>query len=349
MTPEKLKHLKSESISSVFPLAVINYAAQLGYPAEKILRHTNITLTQLQQPSARINAVEMGAIVYNLMLRCNDPSLGFKLGLASTHTKIGLLGFGMMSCNTYREALGMSLKYVRTITPFYSLTLSETEHHAIVEVKESTTFDLFRDMAFDTFFAECWSIASSLLAPDQLDNAKRNTQIWFDRPEPDYFEEFKHQLPEVHWNMPTNKILYNKEMLNYKIKTANPISARIVMDQCEHEMALLGYCENIVDKVRAQLVSRDSDYPDLPHVANTLHMSDRTLKRKLHQKGITFLQLLDDVRYRDSLNLLQSTALTIEDISVRIGYNTPANFSRAFKKWSGKTPSTCRSNSWREI
>jgi len=138
--------------------------------------------------------------------------------------------------------------------------------------------------------------------------------------------------------MPSNQIRYKQSMLDHPIKTANTTSAHIVAEQCEKEMSLLGYHEDILDRVRGHLICRDGNYPNLGAVAQHLHISDRTLKRKLRQKGVTFIQLLNDVRQRDSLNLLQTTQLTIEDIATRVGYSTPTNFSRAFRQWTGKTP-----------
>jgi AraC-like DNA-binding protein len=342
MTPELFKQLSTETLSAAFPLAVISLAGERSINPEKIIVNTGVTLDQLQRPSARITALAMGAIIYNFVRRVKDPSIGFELGLRSSQTKIGLLGFGLMSCSTYREALAMSLKYSRTLTPFYSLNIIETEEQTIVDVTEATPLDPFRNLGFDIFFSEAWTIACSLLEPKQLANAQETTEIWFDRPEPDYFEKFKSRLPIVRWDMPSNQIRYNRSMLDYPIKTANSTSAQIVAEQCEKEMSLLGYHENILDKVRGHLICRDGSYPNLVAIAQHLHMSDRTLKRKLRQKGVTFIQLLNEVRQRDSLSLLQTTQLTIDDIASRVGYSTPTNFSRAFRQWTGKTPGRCR-------
>ncbi|HMY82724.1 MAG TPA: helix-turn-helix transcriptional regulator, partial [Agitococcus sp.] len=64
---------------------------------------------------------------------------------------------------------------------------------------------------------------------------------------------------------------------------------------------------------------------------------------RLQQAGLGFQQLLDEARKRDAIKLLQNTSLTIEQIALRLGYTDPANFTRAFKKWTGDTPSKYRS------
>lgn len=62
----------------------------------------------------------------------------------------------------------------------------------------------------------------------------------------------------------------------------------------------------------------------------------------MQQAGLGFQQLLDEARKRDAIKMLQSTSLTVEQIAQRLGYTDPANFSRAFKKWTGDNPSSYR-------
>ena len=71
-------------------------------------------------------------------------------------------------------------------------------------------------------------------------------------------------------------------------------------------------------------------------------MSSRTLKRRLQQVGLGYQQLLDEARKRDAIKLIQNTHLTIEQIAQHLGYTDAANFTRAFKKWTGDTPSRYR-------
>ena len=77
-------------------------------------------------------------------------------------------------------------------------------------------------------------------------------------------------------------------------------------------------------------------------MAETLHMSVRTLKRKLQTEGRSFTDLLGEVIQRDACLLLETTRLTVDEIAQRVGYQDRANFTRAFKKLTGKTPSEYR-------
>lgn len=116
----------------------------------------------------------------------------------------------------------------------------------------------------------------------------------------------------------------------------------MIVQQCEAELARLGYAESIVERVRNLLICGDGGYPSVDDVARELHVSARTLKRKLAEYGATYSTLLDEIRLRDALRLLEGTRLPVDEIAARVGYTDRANFTRAFKRWTGVAPSERR-------
>jgi AraC-like DNA-binding protein len=73
-------------------------------------------------------------------------------------------------------------------------------------------------------------------------------------------------------------------------------------------------------------------------------MHPRTLDRHLESYNINFRQLSNDTLFALACQLLKNTTLDIEQISTTLGYARTSSFSRAFKRWSGKTP-----NLWRKV
>ena len=71
-------------------------------------------------------------------------------------------------------------------------------------------------------------------------------------------------------------------------------------------LARLGYAESIVERVRNLLICGEGGYPSVDDVARELHVSARTLKRKLAEYGATYSTLLDEIRLRDALRLLEA-------------------------------------------
>ena len=88
--------------------------------------------------------------------------------------------------------------------------------------------------------------------------------------------------------------------------------------------------------------SPDGEAPRLTHVAATLGVSTRTLKRKLAQGGTSFRALLLESQLRRARHLLAHTQLRVAEVAHRLGYENPANFSRAFTQSTGESPSAYR-------
>ncbi|HYD11856.1 MAG TPA: helix-turn-helix transcriptional regulator [Allosphingosinicella sp.] len=77
-------------------------------------------------------------------------------------------------------------------------------------------------------------------------------------------------------------------------------------------------------------------------VARALGCSRQTLYRRLKAEGLTFEQVLDGLRRRQAEKWLRDPALPVKEIAWRLGYSDPAAFSRAFKRWTGKSPQAFR-------
>lgn len=81
---------------------------------------------------------------------------------------------------------------------------------------------------------------------------------------------------------------------------------------------------------------------NIDRVARDLGLSRQTLYRRLKAEGVTFEQLLDGLRHRVAVRLLRDEQMAVKQASWRLGFSDPAAFSRAFKRWTGTSPSEAR-------
>ena len=99
---------------------------------------------------------------------------------------------------------------------------------------------------------------------------------------------------------------------------------------------------HFVDDVRMLVLARPGYFPDIDYVAEKLGMSNRTLRRRLREEGSGFRELLDEIRYGLAKEYLANTRLPMDEIANLLGYTEPGNFSHAFRRWSGASPSAWR-------
>lgn len=91
--------------------------------------------------------------------------------------------------------------------------------------------------------------------------------------------------------------------------------------------------------LRQQLQSRLKDgCPPINQVAEATGISRRSLQRLLAKDHLTYSLLLAQVRFETAVSLLQNPTLKLIEISLELGYTDAANFTRAFKRWTGISP-----------
>jgi AraC-like DNA-binding protein len=334
----KAEDLHKPAVPVVYGLLILNLAAERGGKREAMLSGLNIPDSLWETPDARLSLVQAGQLLYRGMKL--DPAIGYEIGLNSNLTTHGFIGYGMMSNPTARQAIEFGIKFLQLRLPNLSLHLLTEQNQAVVEVSEAVSLGAVRQCMFDLFLVGIARIAQQMRV-GQL-KAQRDVELWFDYPEPDHYARYRDRLPRARFSMGANQLRFPLEYLDLPLYAADSVTAQLVTQQCERELTLLGYSGDLPGRVRALLVAGKGGYPGLEAVAAQLHQSSRTLKRRLQAHGFSYQALLDEARKRDSIRLLDDFTLSVEQVAVRIGYSDPANFTRAFRKWTGAAPSVYR-------
>jgi AraC-like DNA-binding protein len=110
----------------------------------------------------------------------------------------------------------------------------------------------------------------------------------------------------------------------------------------DHADALLDKLErsqSIRDRVERLLIPMlQTGEVSIDAIACTLGLSRQTLFRRLRADGVTFEQVLDELRHKLALNYLGVTRASVKQTARLVGYSDPSAFSRAFKRWTGLSP-----------
>jgi AraC-like DNA-binding protein len=336
----KAQDLQKPAVPVVYIELILRLAQERGVAREALLADLGICEGLLQKADGRLSLLQTSQVLYRALKLTDDPALGYEIGLHSNVATHGFIGYGVMSYTTLREALEFGRKFLQLRLPNLSIRLLVDGSNAAVDVSETTPLGALRQCMFDLFLVGIARIGSQitggLLAP------QREVEIWFDYPQPPYFDRYRDRLPKTRFATGVNQLRFPAAYLDRRLSTADPGSAQLVTQQLERELTLLGYSGDFAGRVRAALVMGPEGYPDLEAVAEQLRLSGRTLKRRLQAHGLSFQGLLDETRRRDSIRLLSDSALSVEQVALRVGYSDPANFTRAFRKWTGRTPSAYR-------
>ncbi|MCE7922520.1 MAG: AraC family transcriptional regulator [Haliscomenobacteraceae bacterium CHB4] len=114
---------------------------------------------------------------------------------------------------------------------------------------------------------------------------------------------------------------------------------KVFKELLEKAIARSGTAVSIANDVRRVILQKFiSTIPQLPEVAELLHVSPRTLQRRLKDEGVTFQGIVESVKSEMAIGMLKKPGLTVNEIAYKLGYMEPNVFRRAFKKWTGRSP-----------
>jgi AraC-like DNA-binding protein len=115
--------------------------------------------------------------------------------------------------------------------------------------------------------------------------------------------------------------------------------AKMLLDQRPGSADRADIVARVRDAIESELRGGD---PKLESIARRLAMSPRTLQRRLSDRGVLFNDVLDEMRFRAAKSYLAPGDIAGTEVAYLLGFAEPSSFNRAFKRWSGLTPTEYR-------
>jgi AraC-like DNA-binding protein len=265
-----------------------------------------------------------------------EPGLGMYFGLRMQVASHGYLGFAAMTASTVAEALDLAVRFAPMLTTAFSLRVRRSGESAALVVDEEVDLGAARDAILVALLIGLWRMGCALTGRELAGRAELAI------PEPAYFARFRPVASSVRFGQPANQLVFDAAALDYPLASADPAALRLAREQCERALQALGFEGRIVARVRAAVPKAGGGFRSLDEVAAKLGMSSRTLKRKLATAGARYSSLLDAARLERAQELLRSDRRSIDEIAESLGYSDVANFTRAFRRWTGTTPAAHR-------
>jgi AraC-like DNA-binding protein len=315
---------------------------QLGYDPQECLRGTGVHPHQLHDPNARITLHQELQFYRNVLDLSGDPVIGLKLGEPFLPQRYGLFGYALLSAETFRHALAITENFGRLTFSFFSFHFGVAGRSAWFSMGDPPPIDeelislyLDRDLsAARVDFAEILGEPFHLDLLELPHDGKGRAAAYRD-----------HFGCPVQFNAADGRFHFSAGILDRPLPQSDPDSSRHLQQQCQMLIAKLTSQGSFVDEVRLLILARPGYFPDIEYVAEKMGMSTRTLRRRLQNESSSFRELLEEIRYGLAREYLANTQLPMEEISSLLGYTESGNFSHAFRRWSGVSPSVWRQSS----
>jgi len=319
---------------------LVTLCARWNVEAGAVLDGTGLTVQALKDPATRLSLPACAALVARARELTGEPALAFMMGLQMRVSWHGFLGFAAMTAATLREALEVAEHFSLTRTSAFGLSSYVEDDTAAMVLEERAELGALREFAVITLLVGIARMARDATGGD----VRGVAECAF--PAPAYAASILERAGEKRASMlfdrPSHRLVFPAATLDLPIVTADPVATQLARAQCDRELAALTEGGSFVGKVRTLVSRGDDGTRSLDEVARRLHVSTRTLKRRLAEQGTSFSAVLEGVRHQRALLLLENRALGLAEVAGRLGYSDVANFTRAFRRWTGQTPAAYR-------
>jgi AraC-like DNA-binding protein len=275
--------------------------------------------------------------------RCGDQGLGPAYAAALKVTLHGPLGMMALSSPTIGSAVDAAGRYLVLRAPFLAMS------HRVDGDSVRVRFEALDDLAdLNDFVMEIMLLGLAHMAEQLLGRPLQGGMISMPGEPPAWYQRGRISLPvPIHYRARDHELILPLAVFEAAPQLADPAVVALAREQCEQEFRqLFREVNRLTDRIAGFLaaVQDTTRLPDLEAMAKQLHMSSRTLKRRLQEEGSQWRGLLDAELCRRACQALRQPNAHISEVAFALGYQDVSNFSRAFRRWTGLTPKAWRDN-----
>jgi AraC-like DNA-binding protein len=286
----------------------------------------------------RVSQAQANEFVTRAIIESGEPGLGILLARELKLQLHGTLGTAVMSSRSLADVMGLVTRFLALRAPYLSVFHQKQSQQALFGV----TSDLDPG-ALNQFMLDAVLYGFASMGEELTGTGITGARILRRGPEPAHFHRFRDAIPlPVEFNADDDAIMIPSHELDRAVRSSNEQLAASSAAQCEAALNELTRDSGFASRVRRVIETSHPFPPKLARVAGTLFVSERTLKRRLQAEEISFQTLVDEVRLQRARELLANTSMNLGQIADTLGYADAANFTRAFKRWTGRSPSQYR-------
>lgn len=334
MTRKKLNKKKKLFVSSSAAKSLSGYLLDEGMSEEQIENTLGQTISSLEEAEARLPVLEYHELWKQALEFTENPALGLELGAKPRNEEMGLVGHIFFNNATLGDALK---QYER----FYAL-VNEGMHIELKEMGELVKLEYICDVE-DAYCIQDMERTLAIAmhrAKEYISSSLSIEYVGFQHDQPDYYDKYLDIFScPVKFNQPSTHLVFKKKYLDFKLPKRSSYLHLVLTRHIESMLKRFRPKASLTDKVKSLVEKKlAKDSVDAEHIAERLHMSRNTLYRKLKQEGMSFHDLVDQVREKKALEYLNENKHSLSEIAFLLGFSELSAFSRAFKRWTGESP-----------
>jgi len=320
--------------SSTWVRGVVDMFAAEGVDVPALLAEAGIDAASLDDPHARHSIDDVSRLWELAVSRSGNTTLGLSRELAHTYGKLGVVGHEMMACPTLLSALQRLERSMNVVSNAATFALQRDADGWWFELghrggerpvpRQRVEFGMLTMLGF------CGWVTGREVQP-------RVVEFVYPEPADPACHRAAYGAP-VRFGAAANRALLAgadvERPLPCRDADMAALHARLVDDALER----LEVASTSADVRRLLGALLRQAEPRRRDIAAALHLSDRTLQRRLHAEGTSFQQLVDETRRELAQEYLRKSRHSLQRVAEMLGFDDPSNLHRACRRWFGETP-----------
>lgn len=304
----------------------------------EFLRAADIPESALDDPDYSITPDQELAFYSSVCRGLNISDLGLIIGPRYHISNYGILGLSAMTAANLYECYRRFFDHIILAWTYFRFSLFEDGGKGVLAM------DALRDLGDAYSFMRDRDISAAYtIACEALGQALPLTRIDLKQPgssyEQKYLEIF---MAPVQFGASRDALVFDVKWLGEPLEKSDPPTSQVFSRQCETISEALSRQFSLTERIRALVINWKDEPKSLEELAKSLHTTPRTIQRKLAAEGVSYKELVEDVRINLAIEYLSSTDMSVDSISVMVGYADSSGFSTAFKRATGKRPGEYR-------
>lgn len=319
-----------------------DYAVGRGADRAALLAAAGLTQAELTDLDGRVPFVRYMALMRAAIVACDDPALSLHFAEALDLSKMSVVGLISHAAETMMDAFLQLNRYGRLVMEVEGVADGE-RFTPVVRGEEVWLVDQragpndFPELTESTFTR--FIVGPRQFLPRQIVTA---VEVTHDRPA--HADEYERAWgAPVTFNAPWNAMRMDMSLADHPVALLPGYAFGVLTDRADSLLADLRQATSLRGRVEGLLLPvLHTGKASVDYAAGQLGISRQTLFRRLKTEGATFEAVLDGLRHRLALDYLSARKVSVNETAYLVGFSEPAAFSRAFKRWTGRSPREVR-------
>lgn len=325
----------SMSIIRDIIFGAVRYGADLG----ELCKNVNLSVNELNQTELSLD-LEQGHQVWEQALKLTqDQHLGLHIGEQTNPSIVGLVGHLMQTSPNLHTAFEHLQKFSKIVTDvfFYEIQRLDKECKIIYtpisfwQINYPKTAIQAVEQAMSGSLHVCKLLTGKSLCPIRIN---------FTQKCPKNTNEYQRVLKgNLFFEQKENSLIFKVSDFNLPVIGYNQFLMQTFEQLLQELLQKIQNQERTENKVKKTILQHfKQQIPQLDQISAHLHMTNRSLQRKLKEEGTNFQEISEEIRKVLAIDLIRYKQFNINEIAYMLGYTEASTFRRAFKRWTGKAP-----------